>query len=137
MQDAALFVGVVGHIVVSLRGDGEFAQQGVAMVAMVIHGIHAVGGMVLGAGKEFMLRCFRPMLVAVFLGAIAGRVAVVLALHFLQKNNISIEESDRLLQCMNPGQAPHGGDALVYIISCYADFHALILLPDGPRTAPG
>jgi len=66
------------------------------MVAMVIHGIHAVGGMVFGAGKEFMLRRFRPMLVAVFLGTIAGRIAVVLALHLLQKNNIGIEQGDRL-----------------------------------------
>ena len=32
---------------------------------------------------------------------------------------------------MHAGQAPHGGDTLVDIISCYADFHALILLRDG------
>jgi len=96
MQDAALLVGMVGHVVVGLRGDGKLAQQGVAMMAMVVHGIHAIRRMVLGAGKEFMLRRFRPMLVAVVLGAIAGRIAVMLALHFLQEDDIGIEQGNRL-----------------------------------------
>ena len=52
--------------------------------------------MVLGAGKELVLRRFRPMLVAVFLGAKAGRIAVVLALHFLQKDDIGMKQGDRL-----------------------------------------
>ena len=87
---------MVGHVVIGLRGDGKLAQQGVAVVAMVVHGIHAIRRMVLGAGKEFMLRRFRPMLVAVVLGAIAGRIAVMLALHFLQKDDIGMKQGDRL-----------------------------------------
>lgn len=66
MQDAALLIGVVGNVVVGLRSDGELAEQGVAMVPMVIHGIHAIRGMVLGAGKEFVLRRFRPCLCPFF-----------------------------------------------------------------------
>ena len=121
-----------GYVMDNPQQKGPELRKDLGLVAA----LSLVVGMVLGAGKEFMLRRFRPMLVAVVLGAIAGRIAVMLALHFLQEDDIGMEESDRLLQGVHSGQAPHGGDTLVDIISCYADFHALILLPDGPRAAP-
>ena len=60
MQNAALFIRMVRHIVISLRMNREAAQQRIAMVSVVIHRIHAIGGMMRISGQEFMLCLLWP-----------------------------------------------------------------------------
>src|SRR5476649_1191935 len=129
VQDAALFVGVVGDVVVGLVGDRESAQQRVAVVAVVVDRIHAVGGVGVArlAGEILVLGGGGPVFVAEVFGAVLGGVQIVLALHLLQKNHIGVEQSDRLLERQHPRLAADGGYALVDVVGRDSDFHATIL----------
>src|SRR6185295_3832370 len=97
------FVGVVGNIGIGPVRNRIFAEQRIAVVAVVILRIQAVDGLVRFAGKEFMLGFLGPMAVALAFFAITRLYTIVLALHFLQENQVGMEGLDRMAQGMHAG----------------------------------
>src|SRR5215212_4239691 len=85
MQKPASFEAVRGNVLVVPSPDWKAGEDRVAVVPMVIHGITAVGEIAPDRiSQEFVLGLCGPV-------AVAGRVAVVGALHFLQKDDIGAE----------------------------------------------
>jgi hypothetical protein len=84
VQQSALLETHVRHVLVVLMQNGKARKNGVAVVAVVIDHVAAVGG---GGpdilGEEFVLRLFRPVVVA--LG-----VAEVQPLHLLQEDDVGV-----------------------------------------------
>ena len=61
VQDAARLVGMIRHVLIARGRDRKTAEQGVAVVSVIVHRVHPVGRMMRIAGQEFMLRLRRPM----------------------------------------------------------------------------
>lgn len=92
MQQAALFKAQMGDILVVAVQDGKARQDGIAVMAVVIDHVAAIGRCrpdILG--QELVLGTGRPVLMA--LG-----MSQVQALDFLQKQDIRIEMAQALTQ---------------------------------------
>jgi hypothetical protein len=95
MQQAALLELQVGDILVVAVQDGKAREDGVAVVAVVVNHVAAIGGGCPDVfGQEFVLRRVGP--VVVVLG-----MAEVQALHFLQKDDVRVEVAQALAQLMH------------------------------------
>jgi hypothetical protein len=82
MQHAAAFEHVRGNVLVFLADDRIPRQHRVAVMAMPVDGVLAVGDLAPHrVGDEFVLRLARPFVVA-------ERVPIVRADHFLQEQNV-------------------------------------------------
>src|SRR5450830_687826 len=101
-------------------------------MAVVVDGVHAVSGVQVArlAGKIFMLRRSGPMLLAEVFSTVLGRLQIMLALHFLQKNHIGIEHADGLLQSHHTWFRANAGNALVDVVGGNSDFHAAYFTPE-------
>src|SRR5947207_14153780 len=84
VQQPAALVAVVGDVLVLERKERKARQHRVAVVAVVVDGVAAVGMLPLAVRKELVLR----------LGGAGGEahgVALVQSLHFLQEHEVRIE----------------------------------------------
>src|SRR5690606_35456569 len=109
MQQAALFVAMDRNVAVAVAQDRELGEEGVAVVAMRIGRIAAVG--VLGpdaVGKEFVLRFGGPV-------GVPACVVRVRAQDFLQEHQVGGYLADRLAQRRQHEAAPRGAEAHVGI----------------------
>jgi len=118
MQNAARFERMVGDIMIEGRGNRKTGQQGIAMMTMIIDGIHAISRMMGIASEKFMLPLRRP------LAGMAQREQVMPSLHFLQKQDVGCHRGDGLLDPMNPRARTNGTDAFVNIPGSDSKFHA-------------
>jgi hypothetical protein len=130
VQDAALFVGMVGNVVVARVGDRVGRQQRVAVVAVVVDRVHAVRGMQRFTGKELVLGFFRPVVMGTAqLFGIARLVTVMAALDFLQEHDVCLEQADGFLQRQYAWRTAERRHALVDVVSRNTNFHGNILTP--------
>jgi hypothetical protein len=72
---------------------------------MVVLRIQAIDALVRFAGEKLVLGLFRPMAVAVRFFPVTCLDPVMLALHFLQEDQVGVEGFDRMPQRMHTGVA--------------------------------
>lgn len=94
VQDAAFFEAEMGDILVDRVDDWKSGEDGVAVVAVVVDDVFAIGRAPDVTGQEFVLGIAGP--VFVILG-----VFEVKSLYFLQKDNVGGEPIQLLFQLMN------------------------------------
>ena len=92
MQQAALLEAMRGYILILGADDGEAAENGVAVVAVVVNRVAAISVVrPYFFGEKLVLRFDRPVV------DVLG-VVLVLALHFLQKHDVDIEQAQMMAQ---------------------------------------
>ena len=96
MQQPALLEAVRGDVLVVPVLDRKARQDRVAVVAVVVDRVAAVGEIAPhGVGEELVLRLDRPVV------AVARGVAVVGALHFLQEHDVGAERAQAVAQLVD------------------------------------
>ena len=109
MQHAAPLRPPDGDVVVFVMRDGKLRQQGVAVVAVVIHRIAPVGVLRPDrVGQKFVMRHLRKI-------GHALRMALVAALHLLQKHQVCRHAAHGLAQLVQHEAPVEGGEALVHV----------------------
>ncbi|CFP54525.1 Uncharacterised protein [Bordetella pertussis] len=97
------------QVLVAVRDDRILGQYGVAMVAIGVDGVAAIGiGAPQGVGQELVLRDRRP-------ARVARRVPLVFAQHFLQEHEIRPCLAQGLAQFVQDETAVEAGEAFVCI----------------------
>ena len=107
MQQTAFLETDACHILIVRSYDGKAREDRIAVVAMVIHHVVAVG--MIGPdpfSEKFVLRLHRPV-------NMLRRVPQVLALHLLQENDVSIQRTQALAQFMHHHAAVELRETLV------------------------
>ena len=109
MQHAAPLRPPDGDVVVFVMRDGKLRQQGVAVVAVVIHRVAPVGVLRPDrVGQKFVMRHLRKI-------GHALRMALVAALHLLQKHQVGRHTAHGLAQLVQHEATVEGGEAFVHI----------------------
>ena len=114
VQQAAALEAVVGDVLVGLGQDGVARQDRVAVVAVVVDGVAAVGRLLPHiAGQELVLGLARP--VGVALG-----MAQVHALDLLQEHHVGPQQAQPVAQVVDGEPPVELGEALVDVVGADA-----------------
>ncbi|MCY1177986.1 hypothetical protein D9M73_183170 [compost metagenome] len=132
MQQAAAFGAGDRHVQVAVLDDRVFGQQRIAVVAVRVDRVAAVGKVAPHAvGEEFVLRGLRP-------AGVARGVAVVAAEHFLKEDNVGLGAAHGLAQLWQDKAPVEGGEALVGVHRQYPQaFHGWGLADAGETITAG
>ena len=107
VQQATAFGAGDRHVEVAVFDDRVLGQQRIAVVAVGIDRIAAVGKVAPHTvGEEFVLRGLRP-------ARVARGVAVVAAKHFLEEDDVGLGAAHRLAQFRQDEAPVEGGEALM------------------------
>jgi len=107
MQQAAALGAGDRHVEVAVLDDRVFRQQGVAVVAVGVYGIAAVGEVAPHAVSEkFVLGRLRP-------AGVARGMAIVAAEHLLQEHDVGLGTAHRFAQFRQDKAPVEGREALV------------------------
>jgi len=110
MQQAAALQAVRRDVLVLGAQYRVAAEDGVAVVAVVVHGVAPVGVVAPDlVGEKLVLRLLGPV------GEARG-VAAVLPLHFLQEDDVGVERAQMVAQLVHHHSAVEVGKALVDVV---------------------
>ncbi|MNV73236.1 hypothetical protein D3C71_1663740 [compost metagenome] len=124
MEHAATLRARDGNVVVFVVNDGELGQQRIAVIAVVIHGVAAIGVLRPDrVGQKLVVRHLRKV-------RQAACVPMVRALHLLQKNQVCGNIAHGFAQLVQHEAPVKGGEALVHV-------HGQNLERDGLRGVVG
>ncbi|MNC23499.1 hypothetical protein D3C75_715280 [compost metagenome] len=132
VQQAAAFGAGDRHVQVAVLDDRVFGQQRIAVVAVRVDRVAAIGKVAPHAvGEEFVLRGLWP-------AGVARGVAVVAAEHFLKEDNVGLCAAHGLAQLRQDKAPVEGGEALVGIHRQYPQaFHGRGLADAGETITAG
>jgi len=118
MQEAAPLAAVARDVLVLGAQDRIAAQDGVAVMAVVVDGIAAVGDVVPNlVGEEIVLRFVGPVVEA-------RGVAAVLPQHLLQEDDVRVERAQTVAQLVDHHAAVELREALVDVVGGDMQIHA-------------
>ena len=126
VEQATTLETVIRDILVVLGQDGKPAQYCVAVVAMVVNRVLAIGGLMPDfLGKKLVLRISRPVCMSYF-------VADMHALDFLQKHQVDIQRTQPVAQVMDHHASIELGKSLMDVVGADLELHIRT-----PQTWPG
>ncbi len=132
VQQAAAFGAGDRHVQVAVLDDRVLGQQRIAVVAVGIDRVAAIGEVAPHAvGEEFVLRGLWP-------AGVARSVAVVATQHFLKEDNVGLCAAHSLAQLWQDKAPVEGGEALVGVHRQYPQaFHGWGLADTGETITAG
>lgn len=110
MQQTTPLEAVVGDVLIVAAQNRKATENGIAMMAVVVHGVPAIRNRRPDvARKKLVLRFAGPVLMA-------ARVAEMQPLHLLQEDDVHFELTQALTQLVNHHAAVELGEALVNVV---------------------